>query len=413
MSIVMILKFFSDCCICFALLSSGPIQFEVSLLFPALICGASAGIATFFQEKSWRLLRILCAPMPLLCLFLANGTAQALLLAVPAIYTGAMILRGKLELEYYGYRQFFIRSLILLGIAYILINVLAFLSLVSGDAPLPVDGETILRYGFVHLICGIVLQRQLRLGLDDRASGNRRQMTSLLGVAGAIVVGFLVAEPMLRQQLLGVIRLLLFFFGVPIMAIIQLLSMFIEWIAQFRENQLAQGADPTGTMPSFTIPTRPVPNTTGVPGEEKPEQTPVDPILVWGLLVAVFLFIAAVFLYKSFQKKKAFGEVGKIRLSTVEPPKKKRMPILSNRYKVRQVWCEFLRVQNGWGLKLKKNDTSADVLCRLHSETDKESAAALRQFYLKARYDDRENVSREQVIAAKQALKGTKKGNTQ
>ena len=60
------------------------------------------------------------------------------------------------------------------------------------------------------------------------------------------------------------------------------------------------------------------------------------------------------------------------------------------------------------GLKLKKNDTSADVLCRIHQDTDKESAAALRQVYLSARYDDRQNISREQVNAAKQALKGTK-----
>jgi hypothetical protein len=93
----------------------------------------------------------------------------------------------------------------------------------------------------------------------------------------------------------------------------------------------------------------------------------------------------------------------------VDPPKKKKASKLSNRHKVRQLYREFLRAENGWGLKLKKNDTSADVLRRIHPETDKESAAALRQVYLAARYDDRQNISREQVSEAKQALKGTRK----
>jgi hypothetical protein len=133
-------------------------------------------------------------------------------------------------------------------------------------------------------------------------------------------------------------------------------------------------------------------------------------MLIWGLLVAILLLIAAILLYRSFHKRRASGDMGKIHLSVVDPPKKKRQPVLSNRYKVRQLWCEFLRVENGWGLKLKKNDTSADVLRRIHSETDKESAEMLRKIYLAARYDDRQNVSREQVKAAKQALKGTRKG---
>jgi hypothetical protein len=410
MSIAMILKIFSDCCICFAILSSGPIQFEIPLLIPALICGISAGIATFFYEKDWKLLRCLCGFLPLTALLLADESAQTVLLAVPAVYTAAMIFRGKLELEYYSYRQFFIRSLMLLGIAYLALNVWTFLSVASGDGAPVVDAETILRYGFVHLVCGIVLQRQLRLGLDDSSASNRRQTTSILATAGAIIIGFLVAEPLLRQQLLEVIKIVLFLFGVPVMLIIQLLSGIIEWLAQFKDEIPQINIVPTGTAPSFTTPTVQGPNGTGIPGQDKPVAEGTDPVLLWGLLVSVFLLIAAVMLYKSFQKRRNAADVGKVRLSVVDPPKKKRAAVLSNRYKVRQLWCEFLRVENGWGLKLKKNDTSADVLRRIHSETDKESAEMLRKIYLAARYDDRQNVSREQVNAAKQALKGTRKG---
>ena len=131
-------------------------------------------------------------------------------------------------------------------------------------------------------------------------------------------------------------------------------------------------------------------------------------IIIASVVVAVLLLIAAVLLYKSFQKRRVFADTGKIKLSVVDPPKKNRPSVLSNRHKVRQMYREFLRTENGWGLKLKKNDTSADVLRRIHQDTDKESAVALRQVYLSARYDDRQNITREQVNAAKQALKGTK-----
>ena len=209
---------------------------------------------------------------------------------------------------------------------------------------------------------------------------------------------------------LEVVKIVLFLFGVPVMLLIQLLSKAIEWLAQFKDELPQINIVPTGTSPSFTTPSVQVPNGTGVPGQDKPVAEATDPVLLWGLLVSVFLLIAAVLLYRSFQKRRNSGDVGKIRLSVIDPPKKKRSPILSNRYKVRQLWCEFLRMENGWGLKLKKNDTSADVLRRIHSETDKESAAALRQIYLAARYDDRQSISRGQVHAAKQALKGTRKG---
>lgn len=408
MSILMLLKIFSDCCICFAILGSGPVSFAVPLLLPALICGVSAAIATFLGEKHWAFPRILCGFLPFGCLFLGDGTLQAVLLAVPAVYTATVIFRGKLELEYYSYREFFIRSLVLLVGVYLALNVVIFLSLAAGDRAPDLDTEVILRYGFVHMLCGIMLQRQLRMGVEAGKKANRRQMTSLLGVAGTIVAGFLVAEPFLRQQLLGVIKILLTLFAIPIMAVINLASALIEWLSQFREPGVGDPVEGTATVPDYTFNTRPIPDMSVVPGEEKPPAEPTDPMLIWGLIVAVFLLIAAVLLYRSFQKRRAYIEVGKIQLSKVDPPKKKKPSKLSNRHKVRQAYREFLRTENGWGLKLKKNDTSADVLARIHKDTDRESAEKLRQVYLSARYDDRQNITREQVAAAKQALKGTR-----
>ena len=131
MSAMMILKIFSDCCICFAILGSGPVVFAVPLLLPALGCGIAAGIAAFFDRKGWNVLRRICCVLPLGCLLLAEGTGQFLILAVPAVYTAAVILRGELELEYSSYRHFFVRSLVLLGAVYLISQIWLFLTMIA------------------------------------------------------------------------------------------------------------------------------------------------------------------------------------------------------------------------------------------------------------------------------------------
>ena len=411
MSIAMVLKIFSDCCICFAILGSGPISFPIPLLLPALICGVIAGVATFFAQKNWRVLRLVCGLLPMLCLLLGNDQMQRLLLAVPSLYTAIVIVRGKLELEYYSYRKFFLQSLALLVGTYVIVNIWIFLSAATGNPTTQLDGGVILRYGIVHLLCGIVLQRQLRLGVENNAKSNRRQASMLLGAGGAVIFSFLAAEPLLRQHFLGLLRGALLLLGVPIMLIIELFAKIIELLGsaqQETQGQIVQGTTPGFSSGMLVPPGATVP---AEPGETVAKE--IDPMLLWGALVVVLLIIAAVILVTSFQKRRASGEIGEIKISVVTAQKKKRDSVLSNRHKVRQFYREFLRTENGWGLKLKKSDTSADVLRRIRPETDKKSAADLRQVYLLARYDDRVSISRNQVNAAKQALKGTKKTGKQ
>ena len=408
MSIAMVLKIFSDCCICFALLGSGPVEFPIPLLLPALICGVSAGIATFAHKKQWRFLQWLCGLLPAVCLLFVKDSMQVLLIAIPAGYTAFMIFRGKLELEYYGYRRFFMQSLGLLGGAYVLSQMWIFLSAAAGEPAEGFHPDVILRYGLVHLMCGVTLQRQLRLGVDHTSKSNRQQMASILLTGGVIAVGFVTAEPFLREQFLEVLKYVLLLLGIPVMIVLELVGKLIDWLSEFREKNPDVIIGEPVTTPGIGGGGTGVPDATGIPEREETAVASLDPTLVWGIVVAVLLVITAIILYRSFQKQRLSGDVGKIKISVVDPPKKKRPPRMSGRHKVRQLYRDFLRAENRWGLKLKKNDTSADVLKRIHQDTDKESAAALRQVYLSARYDDRGTISREQVNAAKQALKGTK-----
>ena len=402
MSMAMVLKIFSDCCICFAILGSGPVQFDVPLLIPALLCGASAGVASFVEEKGWTALRRLCAILPLGCLLLSGSGAQALILAVPAVYTSVVILRNKLELEYYAYRRFFLQSLALVGGAYLAVNIWIFLLQITNDTLPVLDSGTILRYGLVHLLCGIVLQRQLRLGVGSRAEGGRRQMTTLLGVAGAIVFGFVVAEPLLRRSMRVVVEYTVALLFAPVALVIEGILRLLTRLGE--DDEISKDYEDFNDYMSTIFGGD---QQAGQPVQpEAPES--LDLTALWAVLAGIFVLIAVVLLFRSFRKRRADADPGEIVSKVVTAPRKKKPSALSNRGRVRQIYRDFLRAEKHLGMKLNISDTSADILQRIHQDTDRDSAGDLRQVYLSARYDDRQSVSRSQVDQAKRALKGTR-----
>ncbi len=404
MSIAMLLKIFSDCCVGFAILGSGPVAFAIPLLLPALICGVSAGIAAFFDGKGWNVPRRLCCVLPFACLLLADGLGQMLILAIPAGYTAWIILRGELALEYSSYRHFFVRSLWLLGAVCAVSYIWIFLTQITNEAVFRPDMSVILRYGLVHLLCGVVLQRQLRLGVGNRAEGGRRQLGMLLGTAAAIAVGFLTAEPLMRGALAAVLKMVLTLLLLPFAFLLDLLAKLFsklqteedkETFGQFvdyLENLGLSSGGGAGLAP---------------PPSDAP--TTINTTWIWVALATVLLVVAAVLLLRSFRKRGEYAGSGDLQTRVITAPKKKRNTTFSNRTRVRQLYRDFLRSEKELGLRLRPNDTSADVLARIHPRTDVPSAAELRQVYLSARYDQRQQITRSQVEAAKQALKATRR----
>jgi MFS family permease len=403
MSLAMVLKIFSDCSLCFGILGLIEADFPVPLLIPALLCAISVGIATFCEEKGWPAWRRLCALLPWGCLLLGENGLQMILLSVPAAYSALVILCNKLELEYYTYRRFFLRSLKLLVVAYFLVNAWIFCILAIKETSPAMNAGVLLRYGLVHLLCGVVLQRQLRLGVGAYQEGGKRQMAMMLAVTATIIVGFLVSEPLLRQGLGSLVGMVLTAVAAPFVLVVQLVGWLIdrmpkkskeglEWIIERLEEVRQGGVDrlePNGQKPM-------------------PEPLNLDYVAV-ALIVGLLLVVAVVILFKSFQKRRQQAEpaenVSRVRM----PPKKKKPSALTNRGKVRQLYRDFLRTEKNLGMKLRSSDTSADVQARIHKDTDGPSADDLRGVYLAARYDDRQGVSRSQVERAKRALKGTRR----
>jgi hypothetical protein len=144
------------------------------------------------------------------------------------------------------------------------------------------------------------------------------------------------------------------------------------------------------------------------PQQSSPVQKELDPATIWAVLIGIILLILGIILLRSFLKNRADADITEKIARVAPPPKKKKTPPLSNRNRVRQLYRDFLRAENGRGLKLRCSDTTTDVQRRLHPNTNAASAEDLRQIYLQARYDDRANISRSQVEQARQAFRGTR-----
>lgn len=403
MSLAMVLKMFSDCSLFFAILGMVDSNFSVPLLIPAVLYGIAAGLATFFEEKNWPVLRRLCALLPWLCLFFGENALQMILLAVPATYCSLMILFGKLELEYYTYRRFFRCSLILLGAGCLIAAGWLFVtqSMLEGESGL--DIQVLIRYGLVHTLCGIVLLRQLRLGVDTQAEGGRRQFAAMLTITATIIVCTVLAEPYLLQGIGTFVGAVLMVVALPFELVVQGVSWlidhapertkdnmnsYVEFIEDFRESIRSQNNMVTEEVvrQEFDI-------------------TRFAVIVIVGLLSVV----AVLLLIKSFQNARKKMEPAENVSSVPKLPKKKKEPRLSNRAKVRQAYRSFLREEQDLGMKLRSSDTSETVLQRIHQNTDRTSADDLRNVYLEARYDERQDISRKQVEQAKHATKATHK----
>lgn len=403
MNIGMLLKIFSDCCVCFAILGAFPsvITYSYPLLYPALLCGIAAGVAAFLSEKQKPVLSRLCAVIPFASLFLVGEAGEVIILLPVLIYVTVVILRGKLQLEYYSYRQFFLRSLILLGALFAALSIFSFLETFAGDVEPIIQASVTLRYGIVHLFCGIILQRQLRLGMERRGQGGAGQIVAMLGGTGVVIAGFLVAEPALRTGAAAIFKAIIGVIFGGIMAVLELFTSALDQIEldTMREQVEQARGDRNPTISS----------TLGDQIQQVTQSEDTGRSLWWVVLIVAVLIIAMALMFLTFRKKSAEVHSEEM-VTTVRVPEKAKTSRYSNRSKVRQVYREFLRQEKKRGLLLKKDYTSSDILQRVSEDTDEAAAAQLREIYLQARYNENCEISRDQVDAAKAALKKSRGG---
>lgn len=398
MSVWMFLKVFSDLCVIFAVLGPFPevIVYHSSLLLPAVLCAFGAGVAAGLQNAGRGGLRWLGAAFPALALYLSWVTGGVAIVLAVAVYTVVVILWGRLHLEYYSFCHSFQTSLKLVGIWYVLLWMLALLKEMPVKDFTLIHEEIALRFGLIHCFTGVILQRQLRLGGDAVAKGSRLQMAVVLIGTGSAIAAFIAAMPALRKGIAAVIHAV-------VLAVVSLMSLrydsFMEDYAARRKMWEEETAK-TGTaiiQPNWQ--------------EIIPQQPQVDkePSYWWIILVVAFAILAAFLLLRAFGRKSVSVSTEET-VGQIDIPDRNKDTRRTNRGKVRHYYREYLRHGQKRGLTVRKYDTSGDILEKTPADTDREAAAALRQIYLRARYDETGEVTAEQAEEARALLKKIRSG---
>lgn len=406
MSTWIFLKVFGDACMLFSVLAALPKVFvhDLPMVVPSVLCGFGAAAACLLTEQGrgrWRFILVL---LPVLCFALADDAMEYLMLLPVVLYTGLIISRGMLSLEYYGFRESFRKSAIIWGLSFGILCALSFLEGAADAGAKVLAWQEPLELGTCWLLSGVVLLRSLRLG---ETGCDRRRLGYSLACCGGAAVGIIGAEWLIGlfagPVKGGLMKLFSYILGLPMRIYAWLISLIV-----------------TGEI------TAPPTNPTA-PSDGTPEETQFGGMISWireavelhlpagesdafpwWLVVLVLIVVTAAMLVMlgSFRKHtlSSFGENRAEQVETVtrEPLREERR---SNRGRIRKYYREYLKMEQKRGLVLKKHHTSRDVLSARTRQTDASAARELRELYLIARYDESARISTEQVRKAKLALK--------
>lgn len=402
----MFLRVFSDCLIIFGLLGCCPtlLPYSFSLTVAALIFGLCAGLSYLLHDNGRRTAGQLCTVLPLLSLLLASGSREMIILLVPLLYTMYLCFDGMMNPEYFSYSQFFKRTLILVTIAWCVINIALYIEDPKGLRENLIHTDVIFQYTLAYFLCGVILQRQLRLG-SGRRRGEWGQIVGVLGTVGAASAGFLIAEPLLRQSAIEAARQIVNFILLPFTLLLEYLLIWIEKMKQMQESKEYQEAWENsdyvapGTYTDFQEYMSEV-------LKDAPEQN--DHLWIMAF-AAVAVMILLGFMIYAYTKLRPHRDDPLIVTPMKERARERGFSRLTNQGKVRQTYRDFLLICKQKGFVLKKHYTTADILQKVSTSETEDAARRLREVYLHARYNEEGEVTRAQVDAAREALKTIKK----
>lgn len=419
MSTSIFIKVFSDCCLClsFLCLTAIPHSSNAPLLAVMLLCALAASLASVLHGKCRITLSRLCCLLPLLSLFAAGDKIQLLIMLVPILYTGIVILRGMLYLEYYTYRKYVIATSILLLCVYIFVYTVAPLInfMYGGEI---VDTYTFLGFGSLHVLSGFFLLRRLRIGSDHVVRRNFRPFTVI--VASAVVLSAVCwAMDACFSKLLHALE--------AMTELAYKASKRLVFELMWDTPKARPGKDRPSRIPSAgsTAPnpseppamsgTVPPDTANTMPEHLEPQEhfsgidlnLPEPNIGAVLLVILVLTVLAVVVLMVLSFHARSQKVVERETIASLKDRgrKSQEAPILSNRAHVRQLYRTFLRQEIRRGMILQSSDTTDDILRKLHQDTDLENASVLRKIYIQARYDQSHSVSYKQVEKAREALK--------
>lgn len=410
MSIWLFVKSFGDLCLYYSIISGFPSLFPhgFSFLWSIVLCAAGVCAASMLSYSGHPNLRYLGLLLSAFSLLLTASLLEALLVVPAIVYTVVLIGRDTVSLEYYSFRELYIRCLWVWGVIFALISAFYYFETLSDAQIMNFDFWQPLEYGVLFALSGVYLLRQLRLG--NQAGTQEQTMSGVqlavfLGGAGGVLAALVAIERFMQDSGSSVMmlmwNLLISAIGLPFAIVSSIISL-------FRFEQSNDHTEPTWSSVTEEVTVPPSVLESGT--TEQVEQIQQAGYPWWLALIVLALMAAALFFMMRAFRSEALSVKSEVVETVFRKKRIKPAERRSNRGKIRHYYREFLKTEQKRGTRLRTNQTSQDILGSISSETDKDAAQALREIYIIARYSDSSHITDEQVRHAKNMLKKSRRG---
>lgn len=389
MSICAFWKVLCDCCIFIGIMGSLPDYFpcRIPLIIPAVGCAVTAAGACYCRKKGYSAVSVIISLLPLLLFRHAGTVKEALIFIPPVLYAVLYGILGRYDLDYRAFRRAYPRNaVILFAWAFLLLMVPDF------DPNRQYLPDVAFCFGVLYLLSGVLLLQQLRMGKSCDQRSNWIQYAAVFGSFALAAGGIYLVVQLLRLLVhsYALLSSLLYReFEKP--------NGYFDF--QKQKAELSEELYPTAppSQPAWH-------HFNDAPPPVAEEAVQEEPWLLIIGIVCVLTVVAVIMLVKS--KKQVYSEAKEVYDGSIFLFRKEsKRPKYSNRSKIRKFYREYLRLERGRGVKLRRFMTSADILDVSSFEADSEAAKTLRQMYVSARYRENSEPTPEQVQTAKAALK--------
>ncbi|MCR5345162.1 MAG: hypothetical protein K6E46_03855 [Lachnospiraceae bacterium] len=388
------LKVLSDLLLYAAMIESSGSVISNTVVFIPVIMVMSLGplVARYIYDRTGNALRYL-GIIPIISAFLASElTLFNIVVLIPsAIYLIILVAKKNQELEYYTYTKQ-MRLFALVGIIYILFQTLISV-IYTGGAPQTVTPYI---YYLLSFVLGVIVARKLRYRRDKAHARNAHGVIYVLGVS-CLIMGVFLTYQHFEEAIRAGIREALKFLLMPLAGIY---AVYNDFLREYNELVLpvatgdAQKASVAEIEEVFS----------GYTEQNLYINLHIHEIVAVLTIIAMsLLFFFAV---RAFNNRRKLSGRANFEEDVVEDiRRKKTVQRFSNREKVRKIYRRFLAIMKGRGVTISENMTSEEVLNLLTGTLGYDSAVALRNVYIHARYNDYGSVNEEDVKLAKEAIK--------
>ena len=370
---------------------------------PALIIGAvllPVFISALILEKYKSLaVRFICGLLPMLGLLAAETRAQVLFTVPALLIWYVFAISGKNGINYEDYKYWF-------GLPALIVLLILLISV-----PRLPEYRTAALCASAYLAVGILVLRRKRMGAG---AGTAAKLLNIAEPVGAGLCGILAGAALweVLKRSGKLLEIIFYPIGLLIGAVISVLEWFTDILARHQPVEESTAWESVSESAADIIESE-----AAVPSTEAAAYAWAETLIravTYIFILALFVLIVSL-VYKALKNSRTgafagdpeYDEAGGEKTFFGRNRRKKRSRVKrTNNEKIREIYREYLTYIRLNGVAIVRQTTSEEALAASKQLGESEEAEKLRVLYIRARYDDAEELSGGEVREA-EALWGT------